>query len=440
MPRFRSLPTTTATCLLGAAFAAGCTSARTLIVTPYVAAANGHSLYDKTPPEWRTPDFPVLYVTDRAPIEGSEEDVEFSYRRSKRLRFGEAVVRLSPVTTWAELVAASTNVNRSTSFQMEVAAIEPLGEISGRGKWLEAIDGRLQVSPENQPKIDAEVAEFQTAVRRWLDRSERKEAFIFIHGFNNTFDHSVFRAAEIWHFMGRVGVPIAYTWPAARGGIRGYTYDRESGEYTIPHLKQVIRALAAMPDLERINLISHSRGTDVTVTALRELYLETTGGGHDPAKTLKIGTLVLAAPDIDTEVFGQRFGAEMVTNAAERTVIYFSPDDEAIWWARWLFDSVGRLGDLIITKLPEDDRARLAQMPRLEMVDCTVSGFSTSHNYVFSHPSAMSDMILVVRDRCPPGCPERPLQASQGVWSIDNKYLVPVEKLDVTPPAGAGAP
>ena len=35
--------------------------------------------------------------------------------------------------------------------------------------------------------------------------------------------------AELWHFLGRQGVPILYTWPAGFGGLRGYTRDRESG-------------------------------------------------------------------------------------------------------------------------------------------------------------------------------------------------------------------
>ena len=69
--------------------------------------------------------------------------------------------------------------------------------------------------------------------------------------------------AELWHFLGRQGVPILYTWPAGFGGLRGYTRDRESGGFTIFHLKQFLRLLASTPELEELNIIAHSRGTDV---------------------------------------------------------------------------------------------------------------------------------------------------------------------------------
>ena len=45
----------------------------------------------------------------------------------------------------------------------------------------------------------------------------------------DSFEDAIFRIAELWHFLGREGVPIAYTWPAGHPGLlRGYNYDRES--------------------------------------------------------------------------------------------------------------------------------------------------------------------------------------------------------------------
>jgi len=61
--------------------------------------------------------------------------------------------------------------------------------------------------------------------------------------------------AELWHFLGRIGVPIVYTWPAGHPGLFSYTYDRESSEFTIFHLRQVLELIAGFPEVERINLI-----------------------------------------------------------------------------------------------------------------------------------------------------------------------------------------
>jgi esterase/lipase superfamily enzyme len=70
-----------------------------------------------------------------------------------------------------------------------------------------------------------------------------------------------------------------YSWPAGQAGLlRGYSGDRESGEFTVFHLKEFIRTIAAIDEVEKINFSAHSRGTDVILTALRELIIEARAG------------------------------------------------------------------------------------------------------------------------------------------------------------------
>ena len=90
----------------------------------------------------------------------------------------------------------------------------------------------------------------------------------------------------------------------------GYFADRESGEFTIFHLKEFVRLIASSPEVERIHILAHSRGTDVTTTALRELVIEARAAGKNPRESLRIANLVLAAPDIDFDVVRQRLMAE----------------------------------------------------------------------------------------------------------------------------------
>ena len=105
-----------------------------------------------------------------------------------------------------------------------------------------------------------------------LARTPVKDVYVFVHGYNNDFQNSVVTIAQLWHFLGRQGVPIAYSWPAGHGGLlRGYTYDRESGVFTVYHLKQMLRVIAACPDVRKAHLIAHSRRTAVLTSALREL-------------------------------------------------------------------------------------------------------------------------------------------------------------------------
>src|SRR5438094_218234 len=114
---------------------------------------------------------------------------------------------------------------------------------------------------------------FEIALRERLAQTPQKDVYIFVHGVNNAFDDAVFRAAEVWHFMGRVGVPVAYSWPAGRGGVRGYAYDYESGEFTVGHLRQFIKLVAECPEVERVHVVAHSRGCEIAMSAARDLQL-----------------------------------------------------------------------------------------------------------------------------------------------------------------------
>ena len=58
---------------------------------------------------------------------------------------------------------------------------------------------------------EAAVEAFRRLLVKQLDLTPRKEVFIFVHGFHNTFDDAAFAMAELWHFLGRIGVPIVYS-------------------------------------------------------------------------------------------------------------------------------------------------------------------------------------------------------------------------------------
>ena len=203
----------------------------------------------------------------------------------------------------------------------------------------------------------------------------------------------------------------------------GYFYDRESGEFTVYNLKRTLRIIAATEGVERVHIIAHSRGTDVAITALRELNGEFKGANKDPAKELKLKTLVLAAPDIDMDIFAQRFGSENMLSIADQVVIYGSQEDFAMKAARWLFSASGRLGSFDPAKTQPGMLEKLEQIPSIQFIRSDVSGFSTSHAYVFGNPAAFSDLVLVLRDQKRAGKENgRPLVDHVGWWGLDDSY------------------
>jgi esterase/lipase superfamily enzyme len=233
--------------------------------------------------------------------------------------------------------------------------------------------------------------------------------------------------AQIWHFLGRVGVPIAYTWPAGHPGlISGYAYDRESSEFTVYHLREVLRTLGMTEDVEKVHIIAHSRGTDVAVSAVREILLLHGGDAAAARAAMKLGVLVLAAPDLDLEVVQQTVVADYLFEVPQRLVTYVSEQDEAIGIASRLFRSKRRLGQF----RPDDvtvEGSRLVQAfnRQSQIIDADVTGYSRfGHDYYYRHPAVSSDLVLLLTGHLDPGAEHgRPLAPTEvGFWRLDNDY------------------
>jgi esterase/lipase superfamily enzyme len=383
-------------------------------------------VYASCPANYQTPDVPVIYATDRAILSGDAKNPTYGHGRANTLAFGVANVSLNPHPTWKELIQDSTRPKRSKDYELKLAAVTAKGEIKPHLEQVLVTERGLEINKAVAEEIVLQRSQLYDLLESRLAQSKRKDVYIYVHGVNNTFEDGVFRSAELWHFMGRVGVPIAYTWPAGLGGLRGYAYDRESGEFTVSHFRHFVKTVAECPDVERVHLIAHSRGSDVVVSALRELHLSYLAQGKSTQKELKLENLVLAAPDIDEDVFMQRFVAENLLQAAKRTTIYASKYDRAIEAADLLFASRQRLGSLAVKDFSPKVRQALAKRPNVQFIECKLtSGWSINHDYVFSNPAALSDVILVLRDGCPPGAQfGRPLsQPAEGIWELDEDYL-----------------
>jgi esterase/lipase superfamily enzyme len=264
---------------------------------------------------------------------------------------------------------------------------------------------------------------------RELAKTPVKDVYVFVHGYNNSFYDGVMTVAQLWHFMGRQGVPISYSWPAGHGGLlRGYTYDRESSEFTVFHLKEALRFIAAQPDVKRIHLIAHSRGTDVAASALRELHLEISGSGRSTREVLKLNTLVLAAPDLDLDVVIQRLVTARIGRVPDRFALYVCAADEALGLSNWLFAGMTRLGKIRSNIFTPQELEALRNSKTVQIIDARVSNpGSSGHSYFYSNPAVSSDLILLLRYGLPPGAESgRPLRvAKDGFWVIDDRYPAP---------------
>ena len=405
---------------------------RQLIPTPNLYINSDQNPFLDVPPAFRNNEVNVLYVTDRQPVEQKDGTLRYGYERSASMAFGSAVVQIGEGVDWEQLVAASRARKRKVALRVSVSHVEEMGRFPATPFPFDLDRDEPGKKVYHDPKVVAEheqVAEsLREELRSRLALTPKKEAFVFIHGYNNDFDRAVSIIGQLWHFLPRQGIPIAYTWPAGVGGLRGYFYDRESGEFTIYHLKQFLRILSSCEELEKVHLLAHSRGTDVLTTALRELLIELGGSDFEPGNNRKLGNVIVAAPDLDVSVISQRIAAEEVGAKIDRLTVYMSKSDAAIGLSTWLFVSQKRVGRVTLAEAGERllERAKSEHAKRQALIDSRVDSGFIGHSYFYSHPAVLSDLILILRDGRDPGEENgRPLVKLAGqFWAIEEDYML----------------
>jgi len=401
--------------------------------TPDVYALGIKEPYPETlPSELRTADVNIMYLTDRLPEPEEEGRLDYGMGRNHLLALGEAVVNIGGDLDWEALAADARTGVRSSAVNLSVISVTekvqgPLGTLISY-----QADGSLGGGEDAVRQAKALAESSQELVSRRLAMAPRKEILLFVHGVNTSFDEALFTTAELWHYLGREFLPIAYSWPAGHGGaLRGYTYDRESSEFTVFHFKRLLAWLSGIPELEGIHIVAHSRGTDVVATAIRELTIEARASGMLPQEQFKLRNVVMASPDISIDVLLQRTEREGTLWAAERWTTYTSGRDKAISLSEWLFgeDRFGKAGSggtdpvvkaLMASRSHEDASGRDSV---IEYSDRNVG--AAGHTFFRTNPAVSSDLVLTVRYGLPPGAEAgRPLDHIEGYfWKIGDEYL-----------------
>jgi esterase/lipase superfamily enzyme len=376
----------------------------------------------------------VLYLTDRAPQKPSPGKPYYGAKRSRSVAFGVSEVEFGKDVSWDQLVAASRTSKRTIDLPVKVVRTTELVRFPETPRILMTLPPHQPAATQPttgatamRAQVDVDMQRCYAELSARLAKTPDKEVYIFVHGYANSFDDSVTTLAQVWHFLGRRGVPVAYSWPAGGGGLlRGYTYDRESSEFTVYHLKQMIRAIAECPDVQKIHILCHSRGTGVVVNALAELHLEISGSGRSTRDVLKLQTVVLAAPDIDFDVMIQRAVTVRLGLVPEQSVVYVCANDQALGIANWLFGGLTRLGAVRSDMFSPDEMQILRDSKTVQFIDARVSGTGfISHDYFHSNPAVSSDLILVLRYKRKPGAENgRPLQTEpdSAIWMIKDGY------------------
>jgi len=124
----------------------------------------------------------------------------------------------------------------------------------------------------------------------------KNAAFIYIHGYNNSFDDAARRTGQIAVDLELPVVPVMYSWPSLAYKV-AYKKDLMNAEASVDRLAVFLREFAINSEAKQIFVIAHSMGNLVTTKAMRTLLQE------NPVLSSKFTQVILAAPDIDPEIF-----------------------------------------------------------------------------------------------------------------------------------------
>lgn len=209
---------------------------------------------------------PVFVATSRE--RSGDLSLPYTSKRSPSLNFARVDIGIPPNHKNGEVEKSNSKPNPARHFA--ATTFQPLD------------NGQIFID-----RINAELA------RR---PAEKREIFIFVHGYNNNFADSVFRQAQIAYDYALPAVAVHYSWPSA-AALGLYVYDRDSATYGREGLAELLQLLTKAK-ASRVLLVGHSMGSFVVMEALTKLA-ET--GHHDVLR--RLSGVMLAAPDIDVDVF-----------------------------------------------------------------------------------------------------------------------------------------
>jgi esterase/lipase superfamily enzyme len=238
--------------------------------------------------DWRKPVF--YYATNRNALSGVNGSAQFGGQRSRQTSYGEL-----------RTTASGGQADGSDLYRVSVR----LDQATRMGR-----------------------ASFLGQIERAAARTPGREVLLFIHGFDNSFEDAATTAARISIGIGFTGATVLYSWPSV-GSTTSYLTDRNNAYFAVHALKELLGDLAASQWVGRVSVVVHSMGNEAFIRAYAELAGECQGTRSACADLRKLRAIVLAAPDVDREIFLDQHAARL-TSLGARVVLYASRADMAL--------------------------------------------------------------------------------------------------------------
>ncbi len=241
----------------------------------------------------------------------------------------------------------------------------------------------LKVEPLDEQNFHAQLQEHVRA-------SPSNDVFMFVHGYNSSFENAARRTAQLAYDLDFDGTPLLYSWPS-QASATAYTVDeavvRVSGRKMVDFLTGIVEQSGA----DRIHLIAHSMGNRALIEAL-EMFV----ARRSMAEPVQVfDQIVFTAPDVDRDYFIDVI--ESIRRIAGRVTLYASQNDVALQTSAMLHGAP-RAG------LAGED---MVMLPGLDTIDMSaVEADRLGHSYFAANEGALYDLFRLLwlgdppQDRC----------------------------------------
>jgi esterase/lipase superfamily enzyme len=304
----------------------------------------------------------VFYATDRKQAVG-EQTVRYLGVKSDKgtLAYGSCEVSIPETHTFAQL-------ERPSVWRFEFHA-DPDKHVTLQS-----------VMPEAHDRFFRDISS-SVAV------SSGKEAFVFVHGYNVSFEDAATRTAQLAYDFGFKGAPILYSWPS-RASLFGYLDDEKSVAETVGNLKQFLQDVAESSGARVVHLIAHSMGNRALLPAVSQLAADPHFKHID-----QFHTIISAAPDVDRDVFISMM-QQILLPAKSSVALYVSQHDQALAASHALFHAQPRAGE---------GGSQSVVIPGMDTIDVSeISMDALGHSYYGDSRSVVTDLLEFFSGKRPP--------------------------------------
>jgi esterase/lipase superfamily enzyme len=197
-----------------------------------------------------------------------------------------------------------------------------------------------------QPELGKTHLSFMNNLKKRLARSKKKEIYVYVHGYLNSFQDSMIATARMAFAFKHDGVPVAFSWPSAADkklSEIGYREAQSRIDHAAERLVEFLRLIQkSKPD--HIHLIAHSMGTQVVSRALYRIETPHLLKVKMVHPKLPLTTIVFSAADVEREGFLKSY-AKSVMALSKTLVLYVSKEDVVLMISKVYNNGRTRLGD-----------------------------------------------------------------------------------------------